>query len=498
MDILAKIGEHLKKGAAYAGGAVRKGIGRLAPALKAGAKKAGAVLGIGPEGTDARNEGDSLGRAAAMEALRSRRRRRGSEKKAKRIMLIAAAAGAVLLAVLLIAGRVRRSRAGGIASEEGVGGKAGEVAEEVGEGPGGTKEPPIIRATDLADGETVTFTAVGDNLIHGSIFRQADDRKEDGYDFDFCYERIAPYFRAHDINWINIETIINNAIPPSNFPRFSTPGDDGHALYDANFRVFSLASNHTYDYGDDGVYETLRFWKNEMPDDICTTGIWTDDEDIPVYTYNGHRIAFLTYTLYNNQNASGNCGYVITIYEQQRIREQIALAKERADAVIVSCHWGDENHHAINDEQRNLAKSIAEWGADLIIGTHPHVVQDYTFFDTDDARRVFCIYSIGNFISGQKGMDQLVGLILQCDLVFIEDGEGEERVEVRDPKLIPTITHYGRGFTDLQVMLLSDYTREMAAKHGVLEYDSDFSYDAVFDMLPRYVIGDCLEMPERK
>ena len=105
--------------------------------------------------------------------------------------------------------------------------------------------------------------------------------------------------------------------------------------------------------------------------------------------------------------------------------------------------------------------------------------------------------TIGNFISGQKDMDHLVGLILECTLTFGMDADGNTVVSVDNPKLIPTVTHYDEAFENLRVMLLRDYTPELADRHGVHEYD-ELEYDDIFTMLEKYVIGDVLDLPEKK
>ena len=427
---------------------------------------------------------------AVMEAVRARRERRRKIRGAYKYLFSAVG---VLFLVLILALSVRPGRKGS--------GETAAEAENASARSAGTGEegPETVEPSSVADDENrVTFTAVGDNLIHGSIYQQARIRTGgDGYDFSFSYDPVKPFFLEHDVNWINMETICNNQFQPSNYPRFSTPGQDALDLYDAGFRIFSVASNHTYDYGNAGVRAMKYFYRDEMPEDILTTGLWEDTDYIPVYECKGHKIAFLTYTYGMNEDSNEESGRVIFLSEQGLIKRQITKAKEKADCVIVSCHWGDEDKHAINDEQRALARNIAEWGADLIIGTHPHVVQDYTRIETSDGRQVFCVYSIGNFISGQKDLDHLVGLILECTLAFSQDADGETKVTVEDPKLIPTVTHYDEAFTNLRVMLLKDYTPELADRHGVHKYD-EFSYDEIFDMLGKYVIGDVLDLPEKK
>ena len=175
-------------------------------------------------------------------------------------------------------------------------------------------KPGTITVAPKSMPDHITFSAVGDNLIHETLINQAYANADyEGYDFSYCYADVAPFFQSRDLSWINVETIINNAIEPSGYPNFSTPASSGNALYNAGFDIYSLASNHTYDYGDYGVLATRTYWENDAPKNILTTGIWTDDAYIPVYAVNGHSIAFLTYSYGSNGFSDGESGHIITL-----------------------------------------------------------------------------------------------------------------------------------------------------------------------------------------
>ena len=252
--------------------------------------------------------------------------------------------------------------------------------------------------------QTVRFSATGDNLIHSPIYKQAKRQATgtEGYSFDYCYEHIAPFYAQQDVNWINQETLCTDELEPSTYPCFSTPGDCARALYRAGVRVFSLSNNHTYDKGASGIAATLRFW-DSMPEDVVTTGLWKGESDyghVPLQTVNGVTIAYLSYTEHTNgipQNSSMQANVIYTS-QTDVIEQQVKAARQLADFVVVGVHWGIENSHAIADPQRTLAQNLADWGADLIIGTHPHVLQNAQWLTAADGRQVFTAYSLGNFI----------------------------------------------------------------------------------------------------
>ena len=341
--------------------------------------------------------------------------------------------------------------------------------------------------------ETVRFSATGDNLIHSKIYQQAAARAvgDAAYSFDYCYANLVPFYSDFDVNWINQETLCTDELAPSTYPCFSTPGDCARALYRAGFRVFSLSNNHTYDKGASGIAATLRFWAS-MPADVVTTGLWRGEADygtIPLHTVNGVTIAYLSYTEHTNGIPRSSAMEANVLYTSQTdvIEQQVRQAAQLADFVVVGVHWGVEDSHTITGAQRTLAQQLADWGADVIVGTHPHVLQNAGWLTAEDGRRVFAAYSLGNFLSTQSKKDQLIGAVLTLRLQKTTSPDGTVQLEVLDPQLHPTVTHYGAGKSDVRVYLYRDYTPELAAAHGVRANDSDFSYDYIRAVAQQYI-----------
>jgi poly-gamma-glutamate synthesis protein (capsule biosynthesis protein) len=347
---------------------------------------------------------------------------------------------------------------------------------------------------------TVDFSATGDNLIHQLIYQQAAARAGEGekYSFDYCYENLVPFYAGFDVNWINQETLCNNELEPSTYPCFSTPGECAEALYRAGIRVFSLSNNHTYDKGSKGIAATLRFW-DSMPEDVVTTGLWQGEEDydtIPLQTVNGVTIAYLSYTEHTNGIPQSSSMEANVIYTSQTdvIERQVKRAAELADFVVVGTHWGVEDSHTITQAQRTLAQQLADWGADVIVGTHPHVIQDAEWLTAEDGRKTFVAYSLGNFISTQKHKDQLIGAILTLQLQKVTDPDGTVTLSVCEPKLHPTVTHYDSGKANVRTYLFRDYTQELASKHGVRATYSDFNYDYIQSTAEKYISAEFLSL----
>ena len=198
------------------------------------------------------------------------------------------------------------------------------------------------------------FSATGDNLIHDGLYLQARSRAGgEGYDFTALYENVAPFYKDFDINWINQETLVTDELPPSSYPCFCTPGALGRAVYDVGWRVISMSNNHSYDKGAQGIAATLRFW-DDMPDDVVTTGLYAGEADygnIPIQEKEGVRIAYLAYTETTNGLPTPSDAAANVIYTSQEdvIQQQIELARQQADIVVVGVHWGVEGSHTPTD-----------------------------------------------------------------------------------------------------------------------------------------------------
>ncbi len=335
--------------------------------------------------------------------------------------------------------------------------------------------------------KSITFTASGDNLIHEPIYKAAREKAGgDGYDFSFAYEDVADFFKDHDVNLINMESLVTDSIEPSDYPYFAAPSECAGELIDIGFNCFNLSNNHIYDKGLEGLRATEAFW-DSVSGEALAFGLYEDGSfnDIPVFEYDGVRIAFLGYTYSTNdiETPGGSDSRVIYLDEKDIIKEQLRIAREKVDIVVVSCHFGAENSHEITDAERTLGKALAEWGADLVIGTHPHVIKDAQWFNTKDGRRAFVCYSLGNFLSSMKNCGQLLGLTLECRF----EGEEGGKYVIKDARLIPNVTVYGPYYKDPHVKWLSDYSREEAENNREAYRDIDYSYDKILEILKENV-----------
>ena len=185
--------------------------------------------------------------------------------------------------------------------------------------------------------------------------------------------------------------------------------------------------------------------------------------------YNGISFAFLAYTEMTNglSTPAGAEKSVIYTSEEDVIRRQIEQAREQADVVVVSTHWGVENTHEVTDRQRAFAQKLADWGADIVIGTHPHVVQPIETVTSSGGREVPVAYSLGNFVSAQDRVDNMVGIVLGFEVTKTTQPGGESEIAIDNISATPVVMFYERYYANMRLYLLRDYTDELAASHGL-------------------------------
>ena len=349
---------------------------------------------------------------------------------------------------------------------------------------------------------SVVLKAVGDNLIHNTIYIQAQNRASDGLAYDFypAYEKVAGLLEGADFAFINQETLLASEVfEPSNYPRFNSPTEVGDTMLDLGFNLFSHANNHALDWGAKGIEATLDYWdtKEGLDEDFIVTGFFRDEDDmnrIRVIEKNGISLALVAFTEHTNglKLLATSENKIIYTSDTETVKNQIQAAREAADVVIVSVHWGIENSHEVTDSQRELAQQMFDWGADIILGTHPHVLQPIEPMASSDGKRQgYIIYSLGNFISAQDVGDNLVGGILNLEISKdMKTGE----ISIGQPSLVPVVTHYETAWQrNLCLYPLSEYTEELAEAHGVRRNSPNFSVQYIWDMLENTIGEDYLE-----
>lgn len=348
-------------------------------------------------------------------------------------------------------------------------GTAAEIAATQAPAPTPTPVPtplPTPEPTPAPVPSTLSLVAAGDNLLHIELLRSAYDESADRYDFAPFYEHLSPVLDNAGIACINQETIfIDEPTLYGGYPTFGSPPAAGQGLIDAGFDVVTQANNHSWDRVEEGILDTLDFW--EAHPEICHVGLNRTETDrlrIRTLTENDITVSFLSYTYPFKSRYVTVPWYVPTLSDEEAIREEIALAREQSDAVVVFVHWGEEYAAEPNAFQRKWAQFFADEGVTAVIGSHPHVLQPMEYIRGRDGNEMLCYFSLGNFLSAQQGARQLLGGMASLVLEKDEDG-----CRIREAELLPTVTWIYRAETpsglDFRAMLLKDYTDAMAERH---------------------------------
>lgn len=342
-----------------------------------------------------------------------------------------------------------------------------------------TTEPDTTEPTTepVPEDKRVHVIAAGDNLIHYSVYKNAERLAGEGENYDFkpLYENVKYLIEDADVAVLNQETIISqsNEIRGANGGAllFNSPPEVADAVIDLGFDVFTMANNHLLDFGANALEESINFWNEKAQTyNLTVLGAYLNEEDsenIRVREVNGVKIAFLAYAEHIN---GFSIPYdsplrVVMNYEEDVIERQIKKAKEIADAVIVSAHWGVEDTHLVSEDRIELANKMVNWGADVILGGHTHTAETMEWIERDDGTKGFVYYSIGNFICCQTDNFNLIGEMPDFDIV-IDGATGEVRLE--DVGCIPNIIHYEVGdYNNLRVYPYSKYSPELAEAHGI-------------------------------
>ncbi|MBQ6893113.1 MAG: CapA family protein [Clostridia bacterium] len=326
---------------------------------------------------------------------------------------------------------------------------------------------PVIEPTLY----TLSFVAAGDNMAYfGNVRDAARNAKgtDKEYDFTPSYTTIKPFVEAHDLAFINQETLMcGEGYDLSYYPRFNVPQELGDAVVDAGFDIVGLANNHMLDMGASGLSATLDYWDSQPVTHIGAYRNSEQFEDITVIEKNGITIALLAFTEHTNglYLRSGSELYVPYI-DSELVARKVAEAEELADITIVSIHWGNEYTFKLSSVQTDIANIICENGGDVIIGHHPHIIQAVKWIEAGD-NKTLCAYSLGNFMSEMEKDYKILGAMLSFDIEKLgEDG----RAEVKNVLFTPTVFDFTTKFYDNHIYFLEDYTDEQARAHGIRYY----------------------------
>lgn len=292
----------------------------------------------------------------------------------------------------------------------------------------------------------ISLLAVGDIMFHSPQFRAAYNPQDSTYDFTPVFKHVKKYIEEAHIALGNFETVTGGKERGfSGFPRFNSPEETLLAIKDAGFDVLSTANNHSLDRGKEGIISTLHNIEKYGLKNIGTY----KEKDTPIYTEEIEevKIGFLSYTYGLNGLDSlltkEELSYMVNLIHEEKIKEDIEKTKSiGVDLIVVFIHWGNEYQRQPSNYQIELGRKMVEWGANIILGSHPHVIQKSEIINYNEKDN-FIIYSMGNFLSNQRR--ETMGNSFTEDGVMvkieIEKDFSKNEAIIKEITYIPTWVH---------------------------------------------------------
>lgn len=270
--------------------------------------------------------------------------------------------------------------------------------------------------------DTTEIVFVGDAMQHGPQIRAA--AKADGtFDYSECFTLVEDDIKNVDFAVANLECPLGGE-PYRGYPAFSAPDAFARQLSESGFDLLQLANNHILDAKGAGVLRTIKTLDGFG---IPHIGAYADAseraERLPyIADVNGMKIAFLSYT-YGTNLFDASSSVVVDRINRDAIAEDARMARENGAEMVCAClHWGNEYELLPSKYQRSLADFLLTEGVDMIIGSHPHVVQPMEVdFSAGGGCGGVVAYSLGNFISNQNDLNSRGGAMVKVQLARYDD-----------------------------------------------------------------------------
>lgn len=270
-----------------------------------------------------------------------------------------------------------------------------------------TNEPNESNEPEPIEDVTITLSATGDIMFHPSQIDGAYDKLSNSYDFRKSFKYVKNIFEDADIAIANFEgtTAGDEVYAYQGYPLFNAPDEVLDAIKEAGIDILSTANNHSLDTRKAGIIRTVEEINNRGMDNIGTY-VSKPESRVLIKDVKGIKLGFISYTEMVNGLESvispEDLDKMVNIIDEEKLIEDINYAKEQnVDVIVAYFHWGNEYARIQNERQEALADMLFKEGVDIILGSHPHVVQPSKTIDYEGEKK-FIIYSMGNFISNQR------------------------------------------------------------------------------------------------
>ena len=311
---------------------------------------------------------------------------------------------------------------------------------------------------NLDTSTTITMTAIGDVMCHNTQYWDAYQKETDSYDFSYVFEQIADYIKNNDISIANLETsFAGKDRGYSNYPTFNSPDELVYNLKDIGLDIMTTAGNHCLDMGFSGLSRTIDVLDTAGIAHLGTFKTQEDRDKVFIQEVKGIKIAFVDYTYGTNGiPLPKDKEFCVNLIDKDLIKKDIENAKKQNPDIVVACmHWGTEYKTTANAEQEELADFLFKNGVDIILGNHPHCLEQMEkrtiTLDDGTTKDGFVIYALGNFICDQNAENTRNSIIL--NLTITKHGNG--KISIDKANYIPIYMYKG-GTSKLRRMRVLD------------------------------------------
>lgn len=344
-------------------------------------------------------------------------------------------------------------------------------------------EKELIIEEEIDSTVTVSFSAVGDIMCHSTQYNYAWVEK-DSFDFDPVFSVVGDYLREKDILIGNLETVLAGGTKRlSGYPFFNSPNQLAESLKRTGFDFVTTANNHANDQGFPGVKRTLDVLRDINIVPLGTSSL-DSNKNYNYFVRKGLRFGLLSYTYGTNYkpNSQKPRTYVNHI-DTLKIRRDIEqLKKKKTDVIIVLLHFGEQYMKNISKYQKRIVDKTIEYGADVILGSHPHIIQQFEQFtsSTSNVDTGFVIYSLGNFVSNQRWRYSDGGVIFNFD---ITKNIFTDKVYISDMNFLPIWVFKGNTERGKDYIILPANEYEDSTYDYMTEADVDSMKKSYFDTI---------------
>ena len=304
---------------------------------------------------------------------------------------------------------------------------------------------------------TISISAVGDLMCHSVQFDYART-STDSFDFNPTFSLVNRYLSLSDIACGNLETVTaGKKSRYTGYPNFNTPDEFVDAIKNAGFNLLFTSNNHALDRGEKGVKKTINLIRKSGLNQTGTFLSQRDRDSVRIINIKGISAAFLAYSYgVNGHHIPKSSPYIINIIDTSLIRSDIAAARKMgAELVILYFHFGEEYHREPSSYQKEIVNTAIKDGADIILASHPHVVEPAGSFKTygGSLDTGFVVYSLGNFISNQRKRYTDGGVILTIN---ITKDLSRDSLYISGVRYLPTWVYKGEYGGKRQFIIIPD------------------------------------------